>query len=107
VAIKVPQNGFATNSGYGPGWSCDRGYRADGESCAIVEVPANAYLVGSAYGPGWTCERGFQEVSARCVAIEMPQHGHLDYSGNAWDCARPYRKQRDHCEPPLAAPKER
>jgi hypothetical protein len=23
----------------------------------------------------------------------------LDYSGNDWDCDRPYRKRRDRCEP--------
>src|SRR6185503_2723898 len=96
VAITVPVNGYATNSGHGSGWTCDRGYRAVGQSCVVVEVPTNGYLVDSEYGAGWECNRGYRRVSAGCVALQVPQHGHLDYSGNDWECDRPYLKRREN-----------
>jgi hypothetical protein len=32
VAINVPANGYLSESAYGSGWACNRGYRADGGS---------------------------------------------------------------------------
>jgi hypothetical protein len=30
----------------------------------------------------------------------MPANAHLDYSGNDWECNRPYRKQQEKCALP-------
>jgi hypothetical protein len=93
-------NAHATASSYDLGWSCDRGYRAFGESCVSIDIPENAYLVDAAYGPGWRCERGYQAVAGACLPVQLPRSAHLDYSGNDWECDPPYRKRRDGCELP-------
>jgi len=100
VAVRVPANGYATNTTYGAAWNCERGYRPVGEFCEAVAVPANGYLTDSSYGPGWQCERGYRQADASCVAVVLPEHAHLDYSGNSWDCDRPYYKQEDRCALP-------
>lgn len=33
LAIKVPVNGYLTNSSYGPGWECDQPYRKQSNKC--------------------------------------------------------------------------
>lgn len=93
--IAPPANATAMTNG--SGWRCDHGYRRDVESCVHVEVPANAYLTGSTYGRGWTCERGFRIRDDSCTAIELPANAHLDYSGNDWECNRPYRRLLRSC----------
>jgi hypothetical protein len=95
--VQVPANAYLADSAYGVGWICERGYRQAGETCARVEVPTNAYFVETTYGRGWACERGFIATSDACVAIDLPPNAHLDYSGNDWDCNRPYRKRGTGC----------
>jgi hypothetical protein len=72
-----------------------------GSECVVVNVPMNGYFVDSSYGPGWNCDRGYHSVGETCVALEVPDNAHLDFSGNAWACNRPYQKQRNLCGPPL------
>jgi hypothetical protein len=98
VPINVPANAYLNASG--DTWKCNRGYRAVDEACLIVKVPENAYLVDSSYGLGWACGRGYRAVNNFCVGVTMPENAHLDYSGNDWDCNRPYQKQQDRCALP-------
>ena len=44
MAVTVPQNSYLANFAFGPGWRCNRGYRAVDEACVAVKVPENAYL---------------------------------------------------------------
>jgi hypothetical protein len=97
LAVHVPANAYVTDSAYGAGWACERGYRPAGETCARVQVPMNGYFVDTTYGRGWACERGFAATGDACVAIDLPPNAHLDYSGNDWDCNRPYRKRAASC----------
>jgi hypothetical protein len=97
VEIRVPPHGYLDPSG--DRWRCDRGYRADGERCVRVEIPDNAYFVEASYGRGWNCERGFRPSDDACIAISLPPNAHLDYSGNDWDCDRPYHRLRTDCVP--------
>jgi hypothetical protein len=32
-----------------------------------------------------------------CAAIVLPEHARIDYSGNNWECAAPYRRKQDAC----------
>lgn len=97
VAVKLPANAYPTFTTYGHGWECDRGYQEIGETCAAVTVPKNGYFVESSYGLGWKCERGYQPVNKACLPVAMPENAHLGYSGNDWDCNRPYRKGKTGC----------
>ncbi|MEJ2122686.1 MAG: hypothetical protein P8Z76_18700, partial [Alphaproteobacteria bacterium] len=97
VAIKVPANGYLVSATYGRGWECERGYRVTGEDCVVVRVPENGYFINASHGPGWRCEYGFQAVDESCVALKLPETAHIDYSGNGWDCNRPYRQQGGRC----------
>jgi hypothetical protein len=100
VAIKVPENGYFVESSYGPGWKCDRGYRAANDACVAVKVPENGYFVDASYGPGWRCRRGHRANNGACIALKLPDNAHIDYSGNDWECDKPYRNQRDKCVQP-------
>jgi hypothetical protein len=98
VIIKAPLNGYLTDSSYGrPGWKCERGHRAVKGACVAVNVPQNAFLEESSYGAGWRCERGFRKVKGSCLVVQIPENAHLDYSGTAWECNPPFRKQGDRC----------
>ena len=77
MAVKVPENSYLANFAFGPGWQCDRGYRAVDEACVAIKVPENGYLADSAYGSGWQCDRGYRAVDEACVAIKVPENGYL------------------------------
>ena len=98
-AIRVPANGYLFDSTYGPGWRCDRGYRAVDDACMAVRVPANGYLSDAGYGPGWRCDRGYRAVNDACVALQVPENAHVDVSGYGWACNPSYRKQQNRCIP--------
>ena len=101
MAIKVPENGYlADDGGGGPGWVCDRTFKAVGEKCVAIEVPANGYLTGAAFGPRWKCNRGYVSDEKSCVAVKVPKNAHLEYFGHGWECDPPYRQQRGKCVPP-------
>ena len=95
--IEVPANGYLSNSSTGPGWKCERGYRATTNSCIAIQVPANGYLAESTNGHGWRCNRGFRAFGDRCVELQPPKNAHLDRSGNDWNCNLPYRRDRNRC----------
>jgi hypothetical protein len=97
VAIKVPENGYLVDSAYGIGWECERGYRAVDDECMAIKVPENGFFEPSSYGSGWRCERGYHAVDEACMALKLPENAHFDYSGNDWDCNRPYRRQEGEC----------
>ena len=44
--------------------------------------------------------RGYRAVDKECVAIDVPEHAHLDYTGRAWDCDPPYRRELEACALP-------
>ena len=95
IAIAVPKNAYLNSSGVR--WECERGFREVDETCVAIDVPRNAYLTESNFGSGWKCERGFQVEGEACNPIDLPANAHLDYSGNDWECDRPYRQQKDGC----------
>lgn len=96
-AIIIPKNGYLSNSAYGSGWECERGFRADEDKCVAINVPENAYLTNASHGPGWKCVRGYQSDGNICVELQVPENAHVDYSGNDWECNRPYLKRQDVC----------
>ncbi len=99
IAIKLPSNAYLTNNSYGTGWACECGYRADDTQCVAVAVPANGYLVDAAYGPGWSATVPMSR-RATCVAVQLSEYAHLDYTGRAWDCSTPYRRELERCVVP-------
>jgi hypothetical protein len=64
VAIKVPANGYLTDSTHGSGWACDHGYRAVKEACVAVKVAENAHLNFS--GSDWECNRPYRKKLNKC-----------------------------------------
>ena len=95
VVIEVPAHGYLNSSG--GRWECDRGYREAGDACVAIEIPANGYLTEASYGSGWRCDRGYRVADETCAPVTVPQNAHLNFSGNDWDCNRPYRKQKGGC----------
>ena len=88
----------ATAKSYGDGWSCDIGYRQNGEICAEIIVPENAYETERSYGTGWECLHGFvAQDKTSCVAVAVPDGGFLDPSGERWHCLRGHLKVDDRC----------
>lgn len=64
----------------------------------MVDVPVNAYFVELSYGPGWQCSRGYATSDKRtCVELVVPENAHLDRSGNAWECNRPFSQRGNAC----------
>ena len=87
-----------TPKGFERNWvACDRGYRAVKEICIAVKVPANGYFVEDPYETGWKCDRGYLAVKKVCQAVKIPQNAHLDYTGNEWECNRPFEKKQERC----------
>lgn len=87
----------ATARRYGGGWTCDRGYRQTGESCAAVVVPPNAYL--SPFGNDWECQRLFRKRDGACVAVVVPEHAYVDDDtyGRGWRCDQGFREASGAC----------
>jgi len=102
IAVQVPENGYPTYAAYGSGWECRRGYRELDGACNSISVPAHGYLMESSRGTGWACERGFRADGDQCVELSVPENAHLDYSGNDWDCNKPYSKRSGRCIPPTS-----
>jgi hypothetical protein len=67
VAIVVPANGYLADAGYGPGWQCERGYRAVDETCVAVKVPENAHI--DLFGSGWACNRPYRKQQDGCAPL--------------------------------------
>lgn len=95
--VLIPEHGYLSDQSYTTGWSCDRGYRAQGDTCVQIKVPANAFLDDGSYKTGWQCERGFEEVTKHCNKITLPQNARLDYSGNDWECNHPFQRKGSTC----------
>ena len=88
VAVKVPENSYLANFAFGPGWQCDRGYRAVDEACVAIRVPENGYSTNSAYGSGWQCDRGYRAVDelawpSRCRRTAIWRTLRTDLAGSA------------------------
>lgn len=98
--IDLPDNAYLTDSGYNTGWACERGFVEDDLDCIAIEVPDNAYLTSSRYGQGWACERGYLQAAQSCIEVVIPENAHLNYSGNGWQCNRPFSNVGDRCEMP-------
>ena len=96
--IKVLVNGYLDYSG--DKWKCNRGFLMVDKTCVAIKVPANGYLNESSSRPGWKCERGYRADKEACVALKIPENAHINYSGNNWDCNRPFRKRQGRCELP-------
>ncbi len=96
--IEIPANAYLSASG--TDWNCERGFLKKRNACAEVQVPENAYLDETAFRTGWKCLRGFRESGNRCSPISVPANAHLNYTGNGWDCDRPFQRTRDTCRLP-------
>jgi hypothetical protein len=68
-------------------------------ACRGINVPPRGYLTETSYGSGWACERGYRAAGDDCVEVEVPENAHLDFSGNDWECDKPYSKRSDRCAP--------
>ena len=95
LPIKVPPNAYLDTPG--DSWKCNRGFREFDTTCVAIKVPANGYLTNSWSGPGWKCDRGSRAIDEACVAVRVPENAHLNYSGNDWECNRPYLKKQKGC----------
>ena len=73
VAVKLPENGYLSDTSYGAGWECRYGYRQDGNLCTAVNLPRNAYLTELLSGEYWECERGYRKAEKGCVADQRTQ----------------------------------
>jgi hypothetical protein len=93
--IKIPVHAYLNS--YGSRWECNRGYRVSGQACVAIKVPVNGYLDDASYGPGWRCERGFRQSTDACVAVKVPENAHINYSGNDWECNKPYHRVTNKC----------
>jgi hypothetical protein len=51
VSMVTLAYGYLSEATYGPGWKCERGYRAAGTRCVAGQLPANAHLDYS--GSSW------------------------------------------------------
>jgi len=76
IAIKVPVNGYLTDTSCGSGRACDYGYRAINGGCAAILFPVNGYPVDSTSAPGWRCDCGFRVENQGCVAVEVVENAH-------------------------------
>ncbi len=93
--LKVPENGYLTTNG--DEWRCNRAFEKKGDACVAVKIPENAYFVDKDYGRKWKCDRGFEKVGLGCSPVKVPANAHLDWSGNGWECSRPYRRRNETC----------
>ena len=97
AAIIPPQNGYLTMRSYDKGWACRHGYYENENKCTKIDLPENAFLTRGAFAEGWKCERGYSRKQNSCQWIDIPENAHLGYSGNTWDCVRPYNKIGNQC----------
>jgi hypothetical protein len=91
--VTMPTNGYVNRMG--GGWTCHIGFRAVDETCAAIFVPENACVTNSPYGGGWECRYGDRPSGERCELFEVPDNAHSNYSGDDWDCNKPYRKRME------------
>ena len=61
----VPANAYLSDSSQGPGWHCERGFRAVSGRCEAVQLPENGYLTIA--GDSWACEPPYRKRGAVCV----------------------------------------
>jgi hypothetical protein len=87
----------AQASPLGDGWSCERGFSGNGQSCVKVTVPTHAYLDSS--GDDWDCDRGYLKAEDRCALVVVPRNAHTEGypSLNGWTCDRGYQAQGSSC----------
>jgi hypothetical protein len=90
---KVPPN--ATANALGLGWTCNSGFRRQGNGCVEVKIPENATLDFA--GHGWMCNAGFFRQGAGCVALTIPQNASVDATGRRWACNHGYRREGQAC----------
>ncbi|WNJ99973.1 peptidoglycan-binding domain-containing protein [Thalassospiraceae bacterium LMO-JJ14] len=91
--VYIPENASVDYTG--KGWTCDRGYRPDGDRCVKFVVPAHASVDYT--GRDWTCDRGYNQQGNQCVKFVVPDHASVDYTGRDWTCDRGYNQQGDRC----------
>jgi hypothetical protein len=89
VKLDVPAHAFLTTAG--DEWRCNRGFEKKDRECIAVKIPDNASFVETLYGQKWKCDRDFEMKGPLCQQIKLPANAHLNSSGNAFDCNRPYR----------------
>ena len=97
VKVKVPKNGYLSDTSFGRGWECSHGYRDVNDKCIVIGVPRNGYLDSG--GDRWECDRGFLKAEKSCAAIKVPKNGYLAdaTSGAGWACERGYRATKQDC----------
>ena len=52
AAVKVPVNGYLTNTSFGRGWDCMRKFQAIDGACVAIQIPVNGYYAEASSGPG-------------------------------------------------------
>jgi len=97
VDVTVPEHAYFDPSSLDNNWRCERGYQTTGDICTAIVVPENGHLATTVYGPGWKCRRGYQQNADACTVLNLPEKSHLNFSGNDWECDKPYRKEQLKC----------
>jgi hypothetical protein len=91
--VAIPEH--ATLDLTGHNWTCERGFRRQGQGCVVIPVPANASLTPQ--GNGWVCNYGFRRNANSCVTLVVPEHASLDEAGHAWKCDYGYTQRGQVC----------
>ena len=92
---EIPENASAMQ--FGSGWTCDMGFRTDGDACVEIDLPENAFLRDTRYGRGWECDHGFRATEDACIAVAVPENAFLNYSGTSWECSRGFVARSGMC----------
>jgi len=100
IAVRVPENAFATGRSFGRGWRCRRSFQeVEGMSCREIVIPPHAFLDST--GMSWSCERGFRKIRNRCEPVDVPGNAFLsgDSYGSGWECDRGFSAESGDCVP--------
>lgn len=95
VKVILPDNAYIDATG--EKWKCMRGYLKEKNTCSEIKVPKNAHFSETSYRTGWNCDRGYHESYGICIEVFRPKNSHLNYSGNNWECNKPYSKKDKSC----------
>ncbi|WP_289007815.1 hypothetical protein, partial [uncultured Idiomarina sp.] len=79
------------------GWSCNSGYKRQGNQCNKVKVPQNAKI--NDYSPqGWSCNSGYKRQGNQCNEVKVPQNARInEYSPQGWTCNSGFKASGSNC----------
>ena len=79
------------------GWSCNSGYKKNGDVCNKVKVPKNA-RINDLSVDGWSCNSGYIKYFNQCNKVKVPKNARInDLSVDGWSCNSGYIKYDNQC----------